>query len=446
MKRFFWALTSGFLLVSPALAAFDPFSVYAPEPDKTCFSRSLEQELSLPDLIEIAVCNNPALNREYMSVRESEASLGVSKADYLPAVTLNGSLGDTYTHTESLKSAQDNPYEGNVALSWLLYDFGGRSARTEQMRAYLEAARFDYNALLNDTVLAVTEAYFDALSSQEVLKSTKTAEESYQKSFEESSRRYELGLVSLSDKLLAETSYEQSKLAVAQADNDVKKNMGALAVLLNLSPDTVFSLTRPPKDKDISRLDTDMGVEEMMRTALGLRPEVKSRLAALEALKQEVKAASSAHWPTISATAGATFNDNWRTHSLYNYNTRAALQLSVPIFSGFSTSYSVAKARYAEEGGAFALQEVKDRVTQEVWDAYQNYRTAVSSYDIAKKVLASAKENERVAFASYQVGTGSILNLLTATSQLAQARQEQITAFYAVLTSKSNLYRAIGRF
>ncbi|NCB34008.1 MAG: hypothetical protein EOM64_09070 [Erysipelotrichia bacterium] len=64
---------------------------------------------------------------------------------------------------------------------------------------------------------------------------------------------------------------------------------------------------------------------------------------------------------------------------------------------------------------------------------------------ISRQMLESAVENERVAFASYQVGKGSILNLLTAGSQLATARQEVIVAFYAVLTTKADLYRAIGR-
>ena len=61
-------------------------------------------------------------------------------------------------------------------------------------------------------------------------------------------------------------------------------------------------------------------------------------------------------------------------------------------------------------------------------------------------MLESAKENQRVAFASYEVGRGSILNLLTAESQLASARQENASAFYNVLIAKANLYRTIGRF
>ena len=92
------------------------------------------------------------------------------------------------------------------------------------------------------------------------------------------------------------------------------------------------------------------------------------------------------------------------------------------------------------------VAEKIDLVKKEVYNAYQDYKTAVSSYRVNQKVLESAKESERVAFKSYQAGKESILNLLTAQAQLAAARQSLAVSFYTVLTSKATLYRAIGQF
>ena len=68
------------------------------------------------------------------------------------------------------------------------------------------------------------------------------------------------------------------------------------------------------------------------------------------------------------------------------------------------------------------------------------------SYEISQTILASAEENYRVAFRYYEVGKGDILNLLSAVDQLADARQNKITAFYSVLLNKANLYRSIGKY
>lgn len=445
MKKVLFLLCLFF--VGTVRADWDPFSVYTAKAPEGCVDTThLSDKLTLPDLIQIGICNNPTLNRNYMSVKTAEAAYGQSQSSYLPTITAKGSISQENTRTESANSGKDSPYSGNIALSWLIYDFGGRSASAEQMRSYLDSAQFSYNATLHDTVLAINQAYFDLLSAQEVLKSAKTSEGSFKKSYEESLKRFELGLVSASDKLLAKTSYEQSRLSVVQADNALKKAQGSLAVLLNLSPDTQISVERPPKGKDMSRLETDQTISEMMETALSMRPELKSKESDMVAARQGIEIARAGALPSLMAGVSAGYNDNWREHNPYRFNTSLGVNLSIPLFTGFSDMYGIEKARYQYSQAALSVVETQDVIRNEVWRAYQDYMTAVDYHDISQKTLESALENERVAFASYQVGKGSILELLTAGSQLATARQQVIVAFYTILTSKANLYRAIGRF
>ena len=444
MKK--WLLC--FLVMAvPALAELDPFSVYTAQAPEGCIDLGVKSgALTLPDLIQIGICNNPALNRDYMSVKAAEAELGQTKAAYLPEISATAKASQTLDKVQNQPSGKTYPYSGNIALSWLVYDFGGRSAKTEQMKAYLDAAAFAHNAALHDTVLAVNQAYFDLLSAQEVLKSAQESEKLFKKSYQESARRFELGLVSSSDKLLARTTYEQSRLDVVQAQNTLKKNQGALAVLLNLSPDTVLEVTKPPKDKDITKLETDESVREMMETALTLRPELKSQKSKMTAAEREIAVIEAADWPSISAGAQGTWGDSWKKGNPYAVGSSVGLSMSLPIFTGFDDTYRLARAKYLYRQAALSVAETQDSVRRDVWNSYQDYTTAVEAYRISKTLRDSATENERVAFASYQVGKGSILELLTAGSQLASAKQQVIVAFYSVLTSKANLYRAIGRF
>ena len=120
--------------------------------------------------------------------------------------------------------------------------------------------------------------------------------------------------------------------------------------------------------------------------------------------------------------------------------------LNVPLFEGFSKSYALAKARYDYRQAVWQEISTEDAGKNEVWSAYQDYKTALASYTINQDVLKSAEENERVSRASYRAGKETLLNLLTVQAQLATARQELITSFYTVLVGKSNLYRAIGKF
>ena len=428
--------------------ALDPFNVFEQKAPENCVDKEISKgPLGLPDLLEIGLCNNPILNRGYMEVKSKEASLGSSKSEYLPSVTLKGELSDAYHKVENTSSINENPYRANVALSWMMYDFGGRSARVKRAENYMLSAGFEYNAMIKDTFLDINKAYFDLLSAQEVLKSAKISEASFKKSYEESSKRYELGLVSLSDKLLAKTSYEESRLDVVQAQNQVESNQGKLAVLLNVSPTTKFDLIKPKNDKDLTKLAMqDMSVEEMIETAINLRPEIQRVTKDIEAATQNVKAIKANHLPTISLSASSGYGDSYKEKSAYDYSSSIGLNVSFPLFSGFSTTYNVKEAEAQKQKAVLQKEDMIVTVKNEVWTSYHNYKTAVSSYEISKKALESAVENERVAFASYQVGKGDILNLLTAGSQLSNARKEVIIAYYAVLTSKASLYRAIGRF
>ncbi len=447
MRKIF-LLGMGIICFSGVAQAMDPFHVFEQKAPENCVDKDiLKGPMGLPELLEIGLCNNPTLNRGYMEVKAKEASLGASKAEYLPSVTLKGAMEDTYNKVEDLNSNAANPYRLNAALSWMLYDFGGRSARVKRAENYMLSSGFEYNAQIKDTFLEINKAYFDLLSAQEVLKSAKTSEASFKKSYEESSRRYELGLVSLSDKLLAKTSYEESRLDVVQAENQVKTNQGKLAVLLNVSPTTDFNLLKPKNDRDLTKLSMQgMSVDKMIETAIGLRPEIQKADKDILAATENVKALKSMHMPTISLTASSGYGDDFKERNNFDYSSSIGLNVSVPLFSGFSVTYNVKEAEAQKEKALLQKEEMIEMVKNEVWTSYHNYKTAVSSYEISKKALESAVENERVAFASYQVGKGDILNLLTAGSQLSNARKEVIVAYYAVLTSKASLYRAIGRF
>lgn len=433
--------------VCPAVAALDPFSVYKLNAPENCVDKELDKEqIGLPELIQMGICTNPSLNKAYMSVKTSEAEVGQSKSEYLPSVTASGSASVSGNKIEKGTYNKNYPYSGNIGLDWLLFDFGGRGARLEKMKAYLSSAEFNYNAQLQETILSINNAYLKLLGAKEVLISAKDTEKSYKKAYEESRRRFDLGLVALSDKLLAKTSYEQSKLTTIKAENTVKQAQGNLATLLNLSPDTSFNLMTPPKDKDITELETSEGVEKLMDLALEQRPELKSKESSVKAAKENISALRSTTLPTLSAAGSAGYGDTWRKSNPYQISTSAGLRLSMPLFTGFNDTYKVAAAEYQYRQAQYGLEETQNSIRNEVWGAYQDYQTAVEAYKISKAVMDSAKENERVAMKSYEVGRGNILNLLTATSQMSEARQELVNAFYSVLISKANLYRAIGRF
>lgn len=426
-------------------AAWDPLGTHKVAAPKGCIDKNpATQELTLDDLIQIGLCTNPALSAGYMGVKASESGLGMARSEYLPTVVVSGTGNITGTKVEGGSYTQGEPYSGRADASWLLFDFGGRMARAGSARAYVEAARHNYDANVQQMVLSVQSAYLNLLAAQESLTSAQASLDTYKQSYDEAQKRYKLGMVSLSDKLQARTQYETAVLAVVQAENLLKQYSGTLAILVNLPPNTEIKLLKPTYTDDTIAIEKD-DIQGLMEIALEERPELRAQQSTQEAAKKDLTASRVSVLPSISANASAVYNDNWKHHAPYTLNNAAGLSVSMPLFTGFANTYEIQQAAYKYKQQQRNTESLKLQIENEVWQAYQNYKTAVRSYEISQAVLESAEESHRVAFRYYEVGKGDILTLLNAVSHLASARQSKITAFYNVLLSKANLYRSIGK-
>ena len=120
------------------------------------------------------------------------------------------------------------------------------------------------------------------------------------------------------------------------------------------------------------------------------------------------------------------------------------INLNVPIFSGFSTTYRVRSAEAQVEAKNAQLEQVHLQVALDVWTAYQNLTTATQSLRTTAVLLDSAEQSARVALGRYKAGVGSILDVLNAQSALASARQQRIQSTFNWNISRATLAQSMG--
>jgi len=438
----------GTIIFSGTAFSADKKDVYLSKAPVGCLDKeiAINKEVSLIDLIKIGICNNPELSADYMSLKASEEDFGAAKSEYFPDVNLNAGAGKNTQKFQGEHHTENSPYNVNLGLNLLLYDFGGRSARIDSFRYYLANAGFLYNSALQNLILTIHTDYFKLLGAREDLKSARANEAMYKKSFDEASRKYEVGMAALNDKLQTQTRYEQSKLQVIQMENAVKQYEGNLAMILNLPPQTPFKLKQPPKDRDLMSLNKKDSLDEMIEIAAKERDEVKAQEMMLNVANSSLKELEASRYGAFSLAAESGYNNSWKPSRSYNRDNSIGVNYKLPLFTGFETTHKIKSAKYRREQERHNLDKIRNQIKNEVWSAYHDYQTALKSYEVSKNVLKSAEENEKVAFKSYEVGNTDIINLLTAESQLAEARDAFVVAFYTVLINKATLYRSIGRF
>ena len=87
------------------------------------------------EVVDLALCRNPTTREVWSFARVQAAQVGVAQSAFLP--TLDGRLT---VGRVSADSQSANQRGASLTLSWLLFDFGARSANLEVARQLLKSA------------------------------------------------------------------------------------------------------------------------------------------------------------------------------------------------------------------------------------------------------------------------------------------------------------------
>lgn len=445
MYRIFMFLAF-FCTVQTAYAANDPFdvskSVERLSPDAICSQTPTDRKLFLADVINLALCNNPQTRQSYMSAMAAASQYGGAKADYLPSIDFNAGLNHSNINYQRSDDRNTATAGASLSLDWLLFDFGGRSSTLEMMKEALNMALHSRADVLQSLIFDVTKSYYTLLAAEEEFKNSQATVSSAASAYDAAKKRYELGLVALSDKLQAETSFSQAQLSEAKAEEALALAKGKLAVLLNYPPHMALQLE--PASYSQAQEDFDGKIEEMLKVAVEKRSDIIAKRAELKQALANVEYEKSRNAPSFSVSAGMEATDDLTKGGERDFATRVGLTMTVPLFTGFKNSYKITQNRYLAGKTTAELKALENSVQTDVWDAFQTFRTSKKSHEISLTLFASAEENEKVALGAYKAGKGSMLNLLDAQSKLAEARTSKSSSFYEMLIAKSNLIRAMG--
>lgn len=107
------------------------------------------------------VRRRPDVAQAEAQVASDAAALGVAKKDYLPSLTIQGSVGTQAHRAGDLFTSRSLTYSIAPTLSWTVFEGFGRKFATESARAQMEA---DVNAY-NQSILTAVEDVRNALSS-----------------------------------------------------------------------------------------------------------------------------------------------------------------------------------------------------------------------------------------------------------------------------------------
>lgn len=436
-------LWSNLVFAGIASDPFDTESMLPPKPalrlrgaaGDPCAETMPNRALNLLDVVNFALCNNPQTREVWASSLAQAAQIGVNKANYLPSASLSASANRGNSDT----TASVDQRSVGVTLSYLLYDFGSRSANLENARQLLTAAIATQDSTVQTVFFAAVQSYYQTQAAFAALDAATESERAARESFAAAEARYVSGGATPADKLQARTAYSQASLNRITADGNLKNAQGALANMIGL--DANRSVLLVSANTKVTPGDFEGDVNALIEEARRRRPDLQAAAAQVRAAGASADAARAAGRPSIALNASSNQNSG---SGIGTRSSLVGINLSVPIFSGYAPAYRVRAAEAQMEAKNIQLERLRLQVALDVWTTYQNLITATQSLHSTADLMDSAEQSERVALGRYKAGVGSILDVLNAQSALASARQQRIQSTFNWNINRAALAQAMG--
>jgi outer membrane protein TolC len=428
---------------SPAVANdYVPQSVNDRLTSEVAISAPNPLPYDLVDLIDIALRNNPETRQQWEAARSAAAAYGAAQAPYYPQADVQSLNGYERTIIElpaqpgRLEQWQSQPV---AEITYTLLDFGRRQSAAEAARNRLIASNFTFSRAIQDVVFATQSAFYGEDAAQAAVTAAEQNLTLAETDYEAVNQRVNLGLATEPELLLAKEQVAQSRFDLANAHLLVHDAEAQLAVALGLPANTIPQVQGLEHEPVPKSLNTE--VNTLIAEARRQRPDLAARVADLRAGEDDVSQARAQFFPIVGLSAD--YGENVWNFTLLTPRTvqtsqpqySAFLTLKWDIFTGFRRINDVRKAEADREVARAQLATLEVEAISQVWRAYYEFESSLSKYDYAVSLLAASQESYEANLETYRQGLSTIVELLTAERDLANAR-------YTIIQSKAELLTA----
>jgi len=422
-----------------------------------------QKNLTLDEAISIALQRNTNLIKTKNQLATYHAQLKNAYGELLPSLgaegdwswqrinDVGGTQRDYLGNNVEVSASEDDSRSYSLAVGGSVTLFDGLSniANIHQKQDNLHAAEYNLEKYKQDVVFQTTDYFYIVLNAQELMKVREDNVKYYQKFYETVQERNRLGSVAKADVYTAQVQLGNAELQLIQAQNDFETSQSTLLNYLGLNVLEDYKLVDPFGDS--KAIDTDAYMKDfsdlgaLVSSALETRLDFKGQQLTLSASESGVTMANSGIYPSLSGS--------------YSYSTSAidvnklfdrkvlgvGLTLSIPIFSNFDTEASIETANVTVKNAQEDLSALERQIKIEVKQGYMDLVAAKKSLDVAVKNVVAAEETRKINQERYNLGSGTILDVLQADRDYTEALRNKINTTYDFYSKRDNLNNALGK-
>lgn len=393
----------------------------------------------LKQLIAIGLANNKDINATILAVQQARAQYQITDIKDIPMIGSSASI----SRTGNFEGDAATKYNVGLAMSSYEFDFWGRIANLKDaaLQDYLATGAAKDAAQIS-LISNIAQSYVNYSYNLAQLNLARDTLKTRLASLNINQKRYQAGLDSQLTTVQARSLVESSRVAIANAETNLRKTENALRYLIG-TPVAKNLLPAPAIASITNRKIFSAGLPSDL---LVYRPDIRQAEYRLKAAGANINAARAAFYPSIGlsanvGTASLSLSNLFKSGS---FGWGITPTVSLPIFDAGARKVNYAVSEIAQQQALNSYEKSIQTAFREVNDVFATRSTLGEQLNAYQGMLDASNKNYQIADARFKAGLDNYLGVLDAQRSIYSTRQSILSVKQQQLISQIQLYQALG--
>jgi len=409
------------------------------------------QTLTLSNSVEIALEKNVTVIQARNNLEASQSGTRAAVGAFFP--TLEASAGYQSQHQwypDYDGDLNNSSYNTNLHADMILFNGLANTNSLKRAEADETAAELTVTRSEQSTIYQTHFLFLNVFRTYQLLNVFQDNLKRSKRQLERIQESNKVGAVALADVYRQQVQAGKDELALIQAQSAYEKaKQDHVAYLgVDFTSEYTFDFTGVPRDIDTTEFAalnaSYSNFQNLVAEAVQRRPDFLASTENVNSADNGVTVARAGHWPTISASASYGLNNTRVQNLIDNKNFLVNLNLTLPIFNGFSTSDRVEQAEILRKNAEEQHRQSNRQLAVDIRKALLDLEASEKQVRVTQSNVFSAEMDRKIAEEKYNLGAGTLLDLLVATANYTGALSDKVDAVISFLLAKKNTELALG--
>jgi outer membrane protein len=435
------------------------------------FAAPSSAQEGLLEIYQRAMQNDPLVREAEATYLANAEVKAQARSELLPGLNLNANLRNQYTDslggvelpggavTGGDRNLSDSDSDGwSIGLTQTLFDWSSLK-QLKQADKIIAQAETQYEFAKQDLLIRVAERYFDVLAAEDNLASAVSAREAIARQLEQAQRRFEVGLIAITDVQQSQAGYDDAVATEIEAQRLLATSHEFLREIIG---ETVTNLASPTDELPL-QTPNPANPEEWVQTAMSQNLALISSRLASEIARDDIAIQRGSRLPTLSLSAGYGESSSTRTSTAIQFdalgneivtrnptnttspdNRQWSIDLRFPIYTGGFNRSRIQQSVYQHRAATEALEGVARQTERQTRDAYLGVISEIERVRALRQAVESNRTALRATQAGFDVGTQTTVDVLAAQNSLRGVETTYSRSRYNYILNVLLLKQAAG--